>query len=147
MYGTILKTTNGVISFVEETKLPESTFNIYPNPANNKITITGNRTLSGITIIIIFNVNGEQLMHDTFRNQNMIEMDVSMLTKGIYLLKIQTTMGITTKKLVIQYNTFSKDKKQQDHSMTSFFVSFISYSNELFFAQCKAPDPNFLNVK
>jgi hypothetical protein len=32
----------------------------------------------------------------------MIEMDVSTLAKGIYLLKIQTNKGIETKKLVVQ---------------------------------------------
>ncbi|MEI7727752.1 MAG: T9SS type A sorting domain-containing protein, partial [Bacteroidota bacterium] len=98
---TILKTTNGG-TFVEETISPEQTFIIYPNPANDKISITSNRKLTGETIITIFNMKGEQVMPVRFLHQNVIETDVSLLAKGIYLLKIQTKAAIEIKKLLIQ---------------------------------------------
>jgi photosystem II stability/assembly factor-like uncharacterized protein len=75
---------------------------IYPNPASSNITITSNRTMPGETRISIISLNGQQLIQSRFLNQNKFEMDVNTLTKGIYLVKIQTNAGIETKKLVIQ---------------------------------------------
>jgi photosystem II stability/assembly factor-like uncharacterized protein len=101
--GTILKTTNGG-GFVSINKLvsSETTFNLYPNPAIHKITISTNRTLTGETRISIISISGQQLMHTRFQNQKQFEMDVSTLCKGIYLVKLQSIKGIETKKLVIQ---------------------------------------------
>jgi LEA14-like dessication related protein len=53
-------------------------------------------------MITIFSLKGEQIMYGQFQNQNPVEMDVSMLAKGIYLVKIQTSEGVESKKLVIQ---------------------------------------------
>jgi hypothetical protein len=47
-------------------------------------------------------MNGALLQQKKFQSQNLIEMDVSNLSKGFYLIKIQTKKGIETKKLVIQ---------------------------------------------
>jgi hypothetical protein len=74
----------------------------YPNPATNKISITTKSNLQGETIVCIFNMNGAILQQDKFQSQNLVEMDVSTLAKGIYLLQIQTKAGVETKKLVVQ---------------------------------------------
>lgn len=102
--GTILKTSNGgsPIGYIEENASPNSTFTIYPNPASNNITITDYRKLPEESIISIFNVTGDQVMYAKFKHLTSIEMDVSMLTRGIYLVKIKTKEGIESKKLVIQ---------------------------------------------
>jgi LEA14-like dessication related protein len=47
-------------------------------------------------------MKGEQVMQRKFQNPTPVEMDVSMLAKGIYLVKIQTGAGIESKKLVIE---------------------------------------------
>jgi photosystem II stability/assembly factor-like uncharacterized protein len=101
--GTILKTTNGggFPTAVENVSM-ESTFIVYPNPATNKISIETHSNLQGETTICIFNMNGEILQLEKFQRQNLIEMDVSAMAKGIYLLKIQTKTGVETKKLVVQ---------------------------------------------
>ena len=75
---------------------------IYPNPAINKITVITNRTIQGETRISIISLNGQQLIQSRFLNQNKFEMDVNTLSRGIYLVKIQTNAGIETRKLVIQ---------------------------------------------
>ena len=77
-------------------------FKCYPNPATNKISIETNSNLQGETTVCIFNMNGALLQQEKFQSQNLIEMDVSALAKGIYLLKIKTKAGIETKKLVVQ---------------------------------------------
>jgi len=102
-YGTIFKTTNGggFPAVVENVSL-ESTFTVYPNPATNKISIENHSNLQGETNICIFNMNGALLQQEKFQSQNLIEMDVSTIAKGIYLIKIQTKAGVETKKLVVQ---------------------------------------------
>jgi photosystem II stability/assembly factor-like uncharacterized protein len=101
--GTFLKTTNGggYVS-INEPKPSKSNFNLYPNPATNRITISTDKLLSGETTISVINISGQQLIQAIFRNQDKFEMDVSNLAKGIYLVKIQNNVGIETKKLVIQ---------------------------------------------
>jgi hypothetical protein len=47
-------------------------------------------------------MNGALQQQNKFQSQNLIEMDVSTLTIGFYLVKIQNKKGIETKKLVIQ---------------------------------------------
>jgi hypothetical protein len=87
---------------VPETDHTGRCFSVYPNPASNKITITRDRDLPGETMIAIFNMKGEQVLNDCFQNQNPVEMDVSTLESGIYLLKILTRKGNEVKKLVVQ---------------------------------------------
>ena len=97
---TILKTTNGV-TFVEEAVSPEQTIIIYPNPANNKITILDKKKLPGETTITIFNITGTKVMQYEIGDRNAVELDISTLAKGIYLVKIQTRTIIECKKLVV----------------------------------------------
>ena len=80
----------------------EENINVYPNPANNKITITNNKEIREEAIISIYQINGQLIMLDKFQNQKLIELDVSNLSNGIYLLKIQTKEGMEVKKLVIK---------------------------------------------
>ena len=75
---------------------------IYPNPATNKISIATSNNLLGETTICIFNMNGVLLQQEKFQSQNLIELEVSALAKGFYLVKIQTKAGIETKMLVVQ---------------------------------------------
>jgi photosystem II stability/assembly factor-like uncharacterized protein len=100
--GTILKTTNGGLTFEKEFYTIGNDFDIFPNPANNKITVSEN---SGITLsatLDIFHIDGKHALQQDFQNQKLIEMDITTLPKGIYLLKIQTKEGMEVKKLVKQ---------------------------------------------
>ena len=54
------------------------------------------------TIVSANTVRGKQVMENTFRNQNKVELDISKLTKGIYFIRVQTDNCIETKKLLIQ---------------------------------------------
>lgn len=75
---------------------------IYPNPAKDKITITNNSDLIQTETINIFQISGQKVMQKDFQNQKLIQIDVSMMPKGIYLMKIQTMEGMAVKKLVIR---------------------------------------------
>lgn len=90
------------ITGISSNQMEEASFTIYPKPAINKISIATNSNLQGETTICIFNMNGAILQQDKFQSQNLIELDVSTLAKGIYLLQIQTEKGTETMKLVVQ---------------------------------------------
>ena len=73
---------------------------LFPNPASEKIQIISEKFK--VKSLEIYNMQCQQMMQVQFQNQNNIELDVSMLAKGIYLIKIQSENGMTNKKLVIQ---------------------------------------------
>ena len=50
----------------------------------------------------MYNITGSLVMHSQIRDRNPVELDISTLAKGIYLMKIQTKAGIEIKKLVVQ---------------------------------------------
>ena len=89
------------LTSITENAFPENQIVISPNPTNDKITVTINK-FTGETVISVFNMRGEQVIQDKFRNQNTVEMNVDMLPQGIYIVKIQTNSGIESEKLVIQ---------------------------------------------
>jgi len=100
--GTIIKTTNGGVVFNEEHYSIESSFNVYPNPANKKIIIKKKNQSTDEMTLTLFNIAGEPVIFKKFNGQNTVELDVSALTKGIYLLKTETEDGVESKKIVLQ---------------------------------------------
>jgi hypothetical protein len=71
-----------------------STIKIYPNPANNKITIDANDVVD----IKLFDVLGNEI---TSVKQNQI--DVSNFNDGVYFIQVQTSTGTTTQKIIVQH--------------------------------------------
>jgi glutamine amidotransferase-like uncharacterized protein len=71
-------------------------FQLYPNPAVDIVYIKSNNKIESINV---YNLQG-QIVFIQKTNQKYI--DVSNLTNGVYIIKIQTYNHITTKKLIIQ---------------------------------------------
>jgi hypothetical protein len=99
--GTILKMGDGGSVFIEEHKPTDANFRVSPNPANDKITINSERISNEEIDITILTIRGEQVLKEKFYNQNPLELSVSNLIKGIYLIKIEARAGVEVKKLVI----------------------------------------------
>jgi len=69
---------------------------IYPNPANNFIQIT---VKSGqLTEINVFDILGSEILQSKENN-----IDVSALPKGVYFVRVKTTEGVNTQKVIIQH--------------------------------------------
>jgi photosystem II stability/assembly factor-like uncharacterized protein len=101
--GSILKTSDGggPVS-VNEHPPQESIITIYPNPASCRITIRNNQYFTGETNVAIFNMQGELLLQEKFRDKKSPEIDITGLPKGCYFVKIQDIQGSVTRKLVVQ---------------------------------------------
>lgn len=104
-YSAILK--NLAPESCEPSNLPEenlSTFNIYPSPANDRVTIAFD-DLESVKSIELLDINGKKIKssHPSFSNvERTLEWNVKDLPLGIYIVKINQEDRLPlTKKLVI----------------------------------------------
>ena len=93
-------TRSNIVSSEELTSLAlieKSNFEIYPNPANNALYI---KTNGGNEIkISILSVDGKIIKSNRYQNEN-IEIDISDLNRGIYILRFENQDNLISKKFV-----------------------------------------------
>jgi len=84
-------------------KLAEMDFTIYPNPNNGKYTlaITTSENLIENALMEIFSLVGNKVYSQAITT-SITNIDVSALTKGIYMIKFSYNNKVESKKLVIQ---------------------------------------------
>ena len=70
-------------------------FLVYPNPANDFITIEGN----DVSSIKVFNIHGDIVFSKNLKNNEKV--DVSILNKGMYLVELEDYFGFKINKKVI----------------------------------------------
>ena len=71
-------------------------FSIYPNPANNQITISSKEELTAVSI---YNILGQELSRYLGSDIQM-NIDVSSLSTGTYIVKVQVGDAVSSKKLI-----------------------------------------------
>jgi photosystem II stability/assembly factor-like uncharacterized protein len=105
--GTILKTINGGgPADIREIKQNITSFNLYPNPGRDNIVISFEVLSSQYIDISLFNSNGQLLStihhgylhHGTYQKK----LECDNISTGFFLLKLQSSTEIITKKLIIQ---------------------------------------------
>ncbi|PQV49014.1 putative secreted protein (Por secretion system target) [Jejuia pallidilutea] len=87
----------GVLSTKEA--ILENGFNIYPNPTEGMVYIKNKQSINAT--ILIYDVRGSNLFNKIIDTSE-IQIDVSSLSKGIYLLKIQAENNQFVKRIVKQ---------------------------------------------
>ncbi len=92
--GAILKTSSGGRPLKNNTIVSEASFSVYPNPAKSFVHL---KSEEPITRVELFNGKGQSLEFTLLEGS---KMDLTGLTSGIYFLKIHTTKGVKTKKIV-----------------------------------------------
>jgi photosystem II stability/assembly factor-like uncharacterized protein len=98
--GSILKTTNGGVTGIDKfdnisTSKP---LLIYPNPSNNKITISSSRLTSN-TLLSIFNVSGKKVIERQLTG-GQTQIDISTLPQGVYFVRLQNENMVEIGKIV-----------------------------------------------
>lgn len=86
-------------SYLKVDEFLASKFNVYPNPANNIVTITNNENMA-VQQVTIYNITGKQLSVQSFNNAQEIQLNVENLTRGTYMLHIKSDLGTAIKKLI-----------------------------------------------
>jgi len=76
----------------------ENSISIYPQPANTSITISGDIKNSEIEI---YNLNGNLIKKLGLANEDELNIDVSDLSPGIYLVQVQNEDDVFTRKICI----------------------------------------------
>ena len=85
---------------VKEINKDELTISIFPNPTSDKITVCG---LEKADAIEIYSMLGEKVYtNNTLAQQTTIEIDLSSLPKGIYLVKVRTGTKFHIEKIIKQ---------------------------------------------
>ena len=87
------------IDLYNDIKENENIFNIYPNPANDVLTINSNTTMNQITMI---NSLG-QVVLNVEPNTNFYQININTLPEGIYTARITTNNGLSTKLIVVAH--------------------------------------------
>ncbi|MFK5970583.1 MAG: T9SS type A sorting domain-containing protein [Candidatus Marithrix sp.] len=73
---------------------------IYPNPATNNFTIELDKDNN--TIIQLFNISGYLVFEEQYHKIDKQNIDISSLQKGLYVIKVTSSLMQSTTKLVIQ---------------------------------------------
>jgi len=75
----------------------EASFTLYPNPANDRVTISGWDTNASVTIT---DISGRVIRQEQLRSN---QIDTAMLTEGIYVVSLTEGTKTASKRLVIQH--------------------------------------------
>ena len=100
---TVYPAEDGLYSVVNITKSSteagfEETTSIFPNPANDKITVQSSAVINKIVII---NCVG-QLMYKESHNSNLINIKTENYNPGIYIIQIESNNEVINKKIMIE---------------------------------------------
>jgi hypothetical protein len=74
-----------------------SKISIYPNPANEFVQISTNETITGVEV---YNLIGKRVISSSKLTNNKI--DVSNLSKGVYVLKVMSNDLVGSRKIIIE---------------------------------------------
>ncbi len=77
----------------------ESVLTLYPNPSANRIILDMKRILPSATIEIC-DITGKHVQWVPFNNEQKLSVDIEGLLTGVYLLKMQSTIGAVVTKFV-----------------------------------------------
>jgi hypothetical protein len=87
------------ISFTTSVKNPEvAAFNVYPNPTNGELNITGNERIERVRMV---NLAGQVILESVVGN-NSFRFDTGNVPAGLYLLNIVTEKGTVTRKISVK---------------------------------------------
>ena len=93
--GDTMNITTGIIENIA------SSINIFPNPANNHLTIALSRSYKNVEVTIT-DITGKIIYSDIVKDTQQIEINTQGFTEGIYVVQIQTEELIGTKKIIVK---------------------------------------------
>ncbi len=81
--------------------LAENTFTVYPNPANDVVNILS-KTNTGINKVVVTNLTGQTVLTEKFNNTKSVNLNISGLNSGLYLISVYNNGHVFTSKLLKQ---------------------------------------------
>jgi hypothetical protein len=74
-------------------------FSVFPNPANDFVTISNSENIS-VNSISITDLNGRVVKQNTYSNVTNVQVNISDLSSGVYMMNISSDKGSVTKKII-----------------------------------------------
>ncbi len=97
-----LLSANNQIAFIQNSETLSASFSIYPNPAADKIQILNTDPSNPIQSLELCGVLGNSIFKTAMNGtKNMCSLDLSGISAGLYLLRIQSDMGTAVKRVEI----------------------------------------------
>ncbi len=82
----------------------EKSLSVYPNPTNQALNVSWSGDTSEKITLGLYNIQGQNIENKVFDGSNFnTQFNVQHLPNGVYLLKVNTTQGIATKKIVVNH--------------------------------------------
>lgn len=91
---------SGPLVGMTNTELNNSNVKIYPQPAQNQVTVELQNGRGTMNQVQLFNVNGQLLMDVDADGQTVINFSVESFSQGVYFVKIQTSFGTLVEKII-----------------------------------------------
>jgi len=91
--GTVYRFSSETLS-IDDTNSSAVDFSIYPNPTNDIFKI---ESKSIDYELEVYNISGQRVMKF---DSSIDSYDISSLSKGVYIVKIQSSIGVDTKRLI-----------------------------------------------
>ena len=88
----------GIWTGITDPTANAGSFNLYPNPADDHVFITTSGDLKRVTV---YNALG-QLVMDEITTGKQYELSTAGYTIGVYMVRVETAAGVTTRTLTIQ---------------------------------------------
>ena len=98
--SNIVTNVPGIINGIDMANV-DYNFEIYPNPANETITIDFNAFQNDNSFIEIYSIDGK-LLKSVLIKQKKTEVNISSLSSGIYFVKVYSNTSIGIKKLIVE---------------------------------------------
>ena len=88
-----------VLSNSEMSSTMENRFSIFPNPAKDKLTVTGSLKINTLELM---NLSGQRVLFHGDINASTFEVNLANLTSGIYFLHLHSNEGLFSQKLIVE---------------------------------------------
>lgn len=82
-----------------EKEIINKVFDLYPNPTNGNLAIDVKEVYEKMQVRI-FNVSGQQIFIQEFENKQLLQLNLSDLTEGIYTIKLNTEKQIVVYQII-----------------------------------------------
>jgi hypothetical protein len=89
-------------STLSTSQLANGVFDIFPNPAKDKVTIRWNANNFGNVTINIIDLQGKLILEEHISEGNNLELDIADLQSGLYFVKLNANNKNIVKKLIIE---------------------------------------------
>ena len=95
---------NDLTTDVFDMVMEDTDLSVWPVPANDNLNIRYSEfSRSANSILQLFNMNGSVVLNIDFKAGNQTTLDVTSLPTGIYLLRLTTSEGVLTRKIIIEH--------------------------------------------